>query len=390
VTDLVATDSVEPVGGLRAAAVGPVGGRWADSVEPVGVRRAAVIGTGLIGASIGIALRRRGWYVTGSDLDATRAARALELGALDAIGHDPAAAVVFVATPAGAVVAVATAALTAAADDAVVTDVAGVKTPIVGAIRDPRFVGGHPMAGSEQEGVEGADASLFEGATWVLTPSDTTDPAAYARVLGVVSALGADTVAMPAARHDAMVAMVSHVPHLTAAALMTLVSDAAAEQATVLRLAAGGFRDMTRIAAGHPGIWPDLCLDNRVAITETLDRLLGTVGGLRAMVASGDRAAILALLERAREGRLNLPSRVLHPEAMIEIRVPVLDRPGVLAEVTTVLGERNVNIYDLEIAHSTEGPRGVLVLAVDASDAGVATEALAVRGYHPTVRSLAP
>jgi prephenate dehydrogenase len=195
---------------------------------------------------------------------------------------------------------------------------------------------------------------------------------------------------MPAARHDDMVAMVSHVPHLTAAALMTLASEAAAEQATLLRLAAGGFRDMTRIAAGHPGIWPDLCLDNRVAITETLDRLLGAVGGLRAMVASGDREAILAVLERAREARLNLPSRILHPEEMIEIRVPVLDRPGVLAEVTTVLGERNVNIYDLEIAHSAEGPRGVLVLAVDASETKAAMAALAERGYHPALRPLAP
>ncbi len=353
-------------------------------------RRAAIIGTGLIGGSIGVALRRRGWYVTGSDRDDARALRALELGALDAVGRDATAEVTFVATPAGAVVSAAVEALTSLGPTGVVTDVAGVKTPIVGAIADPRFVGGHPMAGSEQEGVDGADGSLFEGATWVLTPTETTDPAAYSRVLGVVATLGADAVAMPAHRHDDMVAMVSHVPHLTAAALMTLAADAASEQSTLLRLAAGGFRDMTRIAAGHPGIWPDLCLDNRRAITETLDRLLGAVGDLRAMVERGDRSALLAVLERARETRLNLPLRVLHPEEMIEIRVPVPDRPGVLAEVTTVLGEGNVNIYDLEIAHSAEGPRGVLVLAVDTSDAGDAIVALTGRGYHPTLRSLAP
>ncbi|MDQ6614283.1 MAG: prephenate dehydrogenase/arogenate dehydrogenase family protein [Actinomycetota bacterium] len=351
-------------------------------------RRAAVVGTGLIGGSVGFALRRRGWYVTGSDRDHAREKRALELGALDAVGRDPEAEVTFVATPAGAVVATALEVLEQGLPDAVVTDVAGVKTPIVGAIRHPRFVGGHPMAGSEQEGVDGADASLFEGATWVLTPTDTTDPAAYARVFGVVSSLGADAIAMAAARHDEMVAMVSHVPHLTAAALMTMAADAGAEQATLLRLAAGGFRDMTRIAAGHPGIWPDLCLDNRTAIIETLDRLVQAVGGLRAMVARGDRGAILEVLERAREARLNLPSRMLHPEQMIEIRVPVLDRPGVLAEVTTVLGERGVNIYDLEIAHSAEGPRGVLVLTVDATETAAAISALTGRGYFPTPRSL--
>ncbi|HEX3540704.1 MAG TPA: prephenate dehydrogenase/arogenate dehydrogenase family protein [Acidimicrobiales bacterium] len=353
-------------------------------------RRAGVIGTGLIGGSVGLALRARGWHVTGRDRDPARAERALELGALDQIGDDPSAEVVFLATPAGAVAETA-ATLRARMDGgAVVTDVAGVKSPIVGAIDHPRFVGGHPMAGSEQEGVDGADATLFEGATWVLTPTDTTEPEAYARVLAVVSSLGADAVAMPAARHDEMVAMVSHVPHLTAGALMNLAADAAAEQASILRLAAGGFRDMTRIAAGHPGIWPDVCVDNRVAITATLDSLLDALGGLRAMVSTGDREAILAVLGRARDARMNLPARSLHPEELAEIRIPVPDRPGVLADVTTGLGERSVNIYDLEIVHSAAGPRGVLVLKVDRAHAQQAIDALAGLGYHPALRPLAP
>ena len=353
-------------------------------------RRAAVIGTGLIGGSVGLALRERGWHVTGRDRDPRRAERALRLGVLDEIGDDPSAEVVFVATPAGAVAE--TAATLRAQMDAgvVVTDVAGVKSPIVAAVGHPHFVGGHPMAGSEQEGVEGADATLFEGATWVLTPTDTTAPEAYARVLAIVSSLGADVVAMPAARHDEMVAMVSHVPHLTAGALMNLAADAAEEQATILRLAAGGFRDMTRIAAGHPGIWPDVCVDNRVAITATLDSLVDALAGLRTMVSSGDRQAILAVLARARDARLNLPARSLHPEELAEIRIPVPDRPGVLAEVTTGLGERSVNIYDLEIVHSAEGPRGVLVLKVDNAHAHMAIEALAALGYHPALRPLAP
>jgi len=352
--------------------------------------RAAVIGTGLIGGSIGLALRAQGWHVTGRDRDTARAERALALGALDAVGEDRDAEVTFIATPAGAVAGAAAEVLSLVGATAVVTDVAGVKSPIVAALGDPRFVGGHPMAGSEQDGVDGADATLFEGATWVLTPTDSTDPAAYARLLAVVSSLGADVVAMPASRHDDMVAMVSHVPHLTAAALMTLAADAATEHATILRLAAGGFRDMTRIAAGHPGIWPDVCLDNRAAITTTLDDLLAAVGALRAMVADGDRTGLLAVLERAREARLNLPAHSLHPEVLCEIRVPVPDRPGVLAEVTTVLGELNVNIYNLEIVHSAEGSRGVLVLALDTAQADVGIAALAGLGYHPARRPLAP
>ena len=140
---------------------------------------ALIIGTGLIGGSIGMALRRRGWWVVGRDADPARARRAVDLGALDATGDDPDAVIIFVATPAGAVVSEARRALHSGGDAdrdgirrGVVTDVAGVKGPIVAALAgEPRFIGGHPMAGSEQEGVEGADADLFEGATWVLTPS---------------------------------------------------------------------------------------------------------------------------------------------------------------------------------------------------------------------------
>ena len=347
---------------------------------------ACVVGTGLIGASIGLALRGQGWHVSGIDLDEARASRALDLGAVDEVGPDPDAGLTFIATPAGATARAATRAL---AGGGVVTDVAGVKAGIVAAVDHPRFIGGHPMAGSEQEGVEGADGGLFEGATWVLTPTETTDPQAYARLRAVVSSFGANVIAMPAERHDELVAMVSHVPHLTAAALMTLAAEEASEQGALLRLAAGGFRDMTRVAAGHPGIWPDICLENQAGITATLDRLTAALARLREMVAGGDRGGILTVLERAREARLNLPSRVLHVEDMVEIRVPVPDRPGVLAEVTTLLGELSVNIYDLEIAHSAEGERGVLVLAVDAADADLARGALLARHYRPAMRPLA-
>src|SRR5712664_269986 len=162
--------------------------------------RAAIVGTGLIGGSIGLALRARGWHVTGTDRDEKRAARALELGALDTVGLDAAADVTFVATPVGAIAAEARRALVETRG--AVTDVGGVKGTIVREVTDPRFVGGHPMAGSEQEGVDGADATLFEGATWVLTPTVDTDAEAYSRVRAIVTSLGADVVALPPHRHD--------------------------------------------------------------------------------------------------------------------------------------------------------------------------------------------
>jgi prephenate dehydrogenase len=349
--------------------------------------RAAVVGTGLIGGSIGMALRAKGWHVTGRDRDPLRAERALELGALDAVGDDPSAEITFVATP---VSAVAEEARALVGGGGIVTDVGSVKGPIVAAVDHPRFVGGHPMAGSEQEGVDGADATLFEGATWVLTPTATTDADAYARLQSVVSSLGADVLAIPPDRHDQLVAVVSHVPHLTAAALMTLAAAGAEEHTTLLRLAAGGFRDMTRIAAGHPGIWPDICAENRDAIVAVLDGLLDTLSGLRSVVGSGDRAALLSTLERARHARINLPTRAARAEDLVEVRVPIPDRPGVLAEVTTLAGDLGVNIEDLEIAHSAEGDRGVLLLVVDANSADLLRGAFLARGYRPAVQPLAP
>lgn len=353
-----------------------------------GLGRAEVVGTGLIGGSIGLALRERGWHVTGTDADSQRADLARALGALDEVGEDPRADVVFVATPASAVPGVARRALQAGSPGSVVTDVAGVKASIAAAVVHPRFVGGHPMAGSEQEGVQGADPDLFQGATWVLTPTAGTDPVAFSRLRSVISSLGAEVIAIPPERHDALVAMVSHVPHLTAATLMALAAEGAEEHAALLRLAAGGFRDMTRIAAGHPGIWPDICAENSDAIVATLDRLLVALAEVRSVVAGADRASLLGLLERARAARQNLAARAPVPADLVELRVPVADRPGALAEVTTLAGELGVNIADLEIAHSAEGHRGVLILVVGAEAAGPVRTALEAAGLRPSLRAL--
>ena len=349
-------------------------------------RRAAVVGTGLIGGSIGLALRRRGWHVAGQDRDSATAARALEVGALDAVGPDPRAEVTFLATPVRAVAEAARAAL--AEGDGIVTDVGSVKATIVDAVADARFIGGHPMAGSEQDGIDGADADLFAGAVWVLTPTGTTDDADFARLRSVITELGADVVALAPEHHDALVAVVSHVPHLTAASLMRMADERSTEHRALLRLAAGGFRDMTRIASGHPGIWPDICAENRTAIVDVLDGLLTSLTEVRAIVAGGDRDGLLTILERARTARANIPSRLSGAGDLCEVRVPVPDRAGVLAEVTTLAGTLDVNIADLEIAHSSEGDRGVLILVVEATAAERLRRGLAAQGYRPSVTPL--
>ncbi|HVC14338.1 MAG TPA: prephenate dehydrogenase/arogenate dehydrogenase family protein [Acidimicrobiales bacterium] len=377
-----------PVAGAPVAGAPVADARGSGSGAAPG--RALVVGTGLIGGSLGLALRARGWEVHGYDADPARTDVALAQGALDDAGDDLDAEVAFVATPASAVSGVARALLEdpGRRPDLVVTDVSGVKAAVVAAVGHPRFVGGHPMAGSEQVGLDGADAELFVGSLWVLTTTPDTDLAAFSKVRGVVSSLGADVVALSPSDHDRLVAVVSHVPHLVAATLMNAASDAAAQDAVLLRLAAGGFRDMTRVAAGSPGIWPDVCAENSPAIAATLDRVIADLGAMRDRVLATDRDGVFGVLERASRARRHLPARGARPERLTEVRVPVPDREGVLAELTSVAGDLGINIYDIEIAHSAEGPRGVLLLVVDAGDAGKLRDAVAARGYRATAQAI--
>jgi prephenate dehydrogenase len=355
-------------------------------VSTAAPRRALVIGTGLIGGSIGLALRRDGWYVTGRDRNEANAERALALGALDAVGHDSDAEVTFVATPVGAVSDQVAEML--ATTSGLVTDVGSVKSPMLSLMEDPRYIGGHPMAGSELEGVDGARADLFEGATWVLTPVAGTDDTAFATIRTVVTSLGASVVSIPPDRHDSLVAVISHVPHLTAATMMRLAAERSEEHRPLLRLAAGGFRDMTRIAAGHPGIWPDICAENRDAIVEELDSLIEALGEVREVVAAGDRDRLLRVLERARRARIALPARVARPEDLVELRVTIPDREGALAPIFTLATDLDVSIADFEIAHSIEGNEGVLILLVDAELGERLQDGLTGAGYRPTLHRI--
>jgi len=352
-------------------------------------RIALIVGVGLIGGSIGQRLRAEGWRVLGRDRSDACLVRAIELGAIDGIadeGFVEGVDLTFVATPVGSI---ADEVATALQDtDGLVTDVGSVKTPLLSLMSDSRFIGGHPMAGSEQEGVEGSRPDLFEGRTWVLTPLGTTNDDALAFLRGVVSGFGAEVVSLLPAQHDSMVAIVSHVPHLTAASLMGLADERSSEHRALMRLAAGGFRDMTRIAASHPGIWPDICNENRDAIVEELDRLVSTLTSVRSIVATGDRNALVTVLERARTARLALPARFAQAGDLAELRIPVADQKGALAGITMIATELDVSIADIEIAHSVEGDEGVVILLVESANGPLLRDGLTARGYKAALRSL--
>ena len=359
-------------------------------MAPVSEQRTAlIVGVGLIGGSVGLCLREAGWNVLGRDRSTSCLERALAVGAIDSIapvGFLDDVDLTFVATPVGVIANEVEVALRDTTG--FVTDVGSVKTPLLELMENPRFIGGHPMAGSEQEGVDGSRSDLFEGRTWVLTPIETTDDETLATIRSIVSGFGAEVVSLPAAQHDSMVAIVSHVPHLTAASLMGLADERSIEHRSLMRLAAGGFRDMTRIAASHPGIWPDICNENREAIVTELDRLVAALSSVRSIVADGDRDALVSILERARSARLALPARFARAEDLAELRIPVADQKGALAGITMIATELDVSIADIEIAHSVEGDEGVVILLVEAANGALLRDGLTARGYKAVMRWL--
>jgi prephenate dehydrogenase len=238
------------------------------------------------------------------------------------------------------------------------------------------------MAGSEQDGIDGARADLFVGAAWVVTPTPATPHDAYATLDGLLRDLEAEVVAVTPEEHDVLVSFVSHVPQLAATTLMDVASTHEARHRGLLQLAAGGFRDMTRVAASQSTIWLDILTSNREAVLSALDAYLTGLQEARNIVAAGDRTALAGLLDRARVARRNLPVGIPTATKLVEVRVVVPDTPGVIAEVTTLARRLGVNILDFEIAHSKEGGRGVLVLTVAAGDADGYEAGLRELGYH--------
>ena len=264
---------------------------------------------------------------------------AVARGCIDAAGLDPHADVTFVAVP---VLAVADQVKRALAETAgVVTDVGSVKGAIVRRrSTTPASSAATRWPAASSTASTAPTPTMFSGAVWVLTPSAATADTTIAAVAAAVAPLGAEVVAMTPERHDEMVAVVSHVPHLTAASLMGLAADGAEEHAALLRLAAGGFRDMTRIASGQPDIWLDICAENRPAIVGALDRLIGRLGEMREIVGTDDRDGLLDRLQRARDGP-HQPAEPRSParRTLAEVRIPIPDRPGAAAEIFTLAAE---------------------------------------------------
>lgn len=355
--------------------------------------RVAVLGTGLVGTSIAMAGLRAGHGVRGFDPDpdvlGTAAARAGLEPAVDPARCVHGADVVFVCTPIGTIAEVAVSALREA-PEAFVTDVGSVKSRVVAEVEGSagagasRFVGGHPMGGSERSGPDTASAAILDGVVWVLTPGPSSAPEAIDRLEGWIRGVGAEPVRIDPDRHDRLVAMVSHLPQVASTALMGLAADEEAGEPELLLLAAGGFRDLTRLAASNPALWGDILLANREALAQAIDLYVERLGRLRDLVGAGDGNRIEAAFEEAKRARLSLAAKPQVKAGVAVLQVPVPDRPGVLAHLAATLGEHDVNIEDLQIVHSHEGGRGTVHVTVASDAASGAADALAGAGFEPT------
>ena len=353
--------------------------------------RIAIVGVGLIGGSIALAARERaGAEVRAWDADPEALAAALARGALDGAADSPAEALdgaqaAFVAVPVGSLPATLAEVLRSAPADCVVSDVGSTKRSIVAGQADQRFVGGHPLAGAETAGVAHARADLFEGATWYLTPTAQTSGLLYERLHRLIGSLGARAEAIDAETHDAILALVSHLPHVLA---NVLVGQAAATlDAGPARLPASGpsFRDATRVAGAPSEIWTDIYLSNRDALVSRLDSVINSLTETRDLLSSGDAEAITAWNQAAAEQRRRLLETQLGGEELAELRVAVPNRPGVVAELALALGRAGVNITDLSVHPAADMSEGVIALWLPGPAAAAAEKIIEELG-HPVFR----
>ena len=269
---------------------------------PVRFGTVAIVGVGLIGGSLGMAMksRRIAGRVVGLGRSRERLDLAVGLGAIDEGTTNAASALadadlIVLCTTVGHIRETLGGTLALAKPGAVVTDVGSTKSAIVAAAGgDPRFVGGHPMAGSEQGGVEAATALLFSEATWAVTPTETTDDGAREAVESLAREVGAATLTLPPDAHDAMLAVTSHLPHVLASSLMRQAAATQERHPQTRRLTAGSFADATRVAASSPELWRDVCLTNRDALRDALRAFRGELDTLERAVTDGDAAAIEA------------------------------------------------------------------------------------------------
>lgn len=360
------------------------------------LEKITIIGTGLMGGSLALALRqaRAASVIAAYDSDPAAREDAGRMGVADQMFDDAqeacrGAEVVFIATPISAIVGAVAACSGALAPGTVVSDLASTKKNVIDEITGMLpagvgYVGGHPMTGSEQSGVRFAAGDMFDMRYYILTPTEETDPDDLARIQALLTSIGARVISMDPESHDRAIATVSHVPHLLSLLLMQLASREQGRTKSTYRIAAGGFRDMTRITASSPDMWLDIVRENRAFIIERLKEYGESVSWLLAVLADEDDEALRKMFVDAAAAREELLAKSGIPSAeLYSVSLPVPDEPGVISRITTAMGSIGINIEDISITHPLEGETGILALKIlgerSAAEAGAHLRTLGYR-----------
>ncbi len=353
----------------------------------------AVVGVGLIGGSVALAARERvGATVSGYDASERALRAALDRGALDRACDSLAEAVagaeaVFVAVPVEALPATVAEALGAAGEDCVVTDVGSTKRAVVAATDDPRFVGGHPLAGAESAGVEHARGDLFEGATWYLTPTSTTGGILYERLHRLLRGLGARPAAIDADTHDTILATVSHLPHVLANVLVAQAAEELAAGGERLPATGPSFRDATRVAGASSAIWTGIYMSNADALASAIKHTIAALEGVVDALARADAEWLTAWNDAGAGDRRRLLEAQLGGDELFELRASVPNRPGVVAELALELGRAGVNIADMALYPAPDMSEGVVALWIAGDRSALRAQELVAGLGFPVARA---
>ncbi|KUO51207.1 MAG: hypothetical protein APF76_17110 [Desulfitibacter sp. BRH_c19] len=337
------------------------------------LKKVTIIGLGLIGGSFALALKRvrPEISIAGYDLDEHTLLKGEQSGIIDGYSLKIDDAVkesdlIVIACSLSQTVPMALKAIPHLKAGAILTDVGSVKETIVTKIEEVlpaniHYIPGHPMAGSEKKGLDGADTYLFENAAYILTPTTKTSQNGLNTLLDIIKALGARPLIMSPSEHDHQVAAVSHLPHLLATSLVNAAGIVKDKYPDLLLLAAGGFRDTTRIASSQPEMWKDICLNNRKAILEVLEIHESALTVLKHSILEQNSECLTNTFASAKRIREDIPSGIkgILPE-LFEIVVVVPDKPGMIGQIAILLGQKDVNIIDIEILRVREGDGGTI------------------------------
>lgn len=364
------------------------------------INTVTIIGLGLIGGSIAKALKERckPKNIIGIDFNEDTLRQAFNEGVISSFAHDivqevAQSDIVFICTPVDKTVEWVKKVIPVVQSDCIITEVGSTKAKLIKEIEHLpgqfRFIGGHPMAGSEKSGYSAGKSHLFENAYYILVPCSKSTTQDIEYLTSIVKAFGSIPIHLPAELHDKVTGAISHVPHIISAALVNMVKNSDSPEGYMQKLAAGGFRDITRIASSNPEMWHNICFSNQDAVLEILDTYIALLKQFKDDILKKRDKEVYRFFSSAKEYRDSIASRVtgLIP-GTFELIVDVVDRPGVIGEVATLLGNNHINIKNINVTNSREYEGGVLIVSLpDTSSLHKASRILIEHGYKLVERS---